>query len=472
MDAAGIHMFFSYEEDFVGLRSCQITVNWNYVSAHAAFPLLQSRKTALNEINEVQPGERVALNRNGCTYDFLWNPLRIAATSPLVDPIEAADVLQRTTVRCVESWASSFDNVIHRLSGGLDSSVVLSCIANSPHRPRITCINYYSHGSNMDERAFARLGATRANCKLIEKEREIALRIEPMANIYRSAKPSFYFGYLISAAAERDAARENDAPAIFGGGFGDQLFYEPGMYAASDYLQSEGLRQSFISVSLDAAQVERKSIWHILRHAMLDAVVGKRQWRISDEAGRGKKLICSDTLEAVAKSREFEHPWFRQPTILPTGKLFQIWLLSFPQPFYDPYMQEDDPERVEPLMSQPLIEVCLRIPTYVLIRGGRGRALARKAFASTVPPEIMARRIKGGLEQYTKEVWTRNLQFSREQLLDGFLVKERVLDRKKLEEVLSGRPTAVSPSPTELFCHLSTEIWLRKWNETRARAAA
>ena len=75
---------------------------------------------------------------------------RIAAFVLLAD--EAVVSLRETTVGCEHAWASCYDGIVHNLSGGLDSSIVLSCLKSAPSRPRVTCLNYFTTGPNEDER--------------------------------------------------------------------------------------------------------------------------------------------------------------------------------------------------------------------------------------------------------------------------------------------------------------------------------
>ncbi len=129
--------------------------------------------------------------------------------------------------------------------------------------------------------------------------------------------------------------------------------------------------------------------------------------------------------------------------------------------FYDPLGHPGDPQHVAPLFSQPLVEVALRIPTYVLMTSGRDRTLARLAFARDVAPQILRRHAKGGMEEHVRDILRRDLDFARSMLLDGMLVKERLLDRVKVEEALSGRPSAVTQGLSEIFHHLNIEVWAR-----------
>jgi asparagine synthase (glutamine-hydrolysing) len=143
------------------------------------------------------------------------------------------------------------------------------------------------------------------------------------------------------------------------------------------------------------------------------------------------------------------------------------------QDLQDPFGAYDYPERVHPLNSQPLIEVCLRIPTYTLTQGGRSRAAARYAFRGDLPPEVASRTSKGFIDYQNAELLLRNLGTVREFLLDGLLVAERLLDRRKLERLLTPDQTMLSPEAGEALCeHLSYEAWLRNWADVTCHGPA
>ena len=76
-----------------------------------------------------------------------------------------------------------------------------------------------------------------------------------------------------------------------------------------------------------------------------------------------RPLLAPEVIRDAKRSAGFLHPLLRQPF-----------------DFYDPLGQGNEAERISPLFSQPLMELCLRIPTYVLTEGGWDRAVARRAF--------------------------------------------------------------------------------------------
>ena len=157
------------------------------------------------------------------------------------------------------------------------------------------------------------------------------------------------------------------------------------------------------------------------------------------------------------------HPWFSTSASLPQGKLWHILWLSTAPHFYTALAREGDAERVEPLTSQPLTELCLQIPTFILTTGGKDRALARQAFVQDVPAKILERQHKASIESFIRRSLLNNIEFVRETLLEGVLVQQRLLDRRPLEAALSGRHGKIASAPTSLFDFLGVEIWVSRW---------
>jgi asparagine synthase (glutamine-hydrolysing) len=109
------------------------------------------------------------------------------------------------------------------------------------------------------------------------------------------------------------------------------------------------------------------------------------------------------------------------------------------------------------------VELCLELPTFLLTQGGRGRALARRAFAADLPRQNIWRRSKGGMEEHVKKVLTSQRDHVRGMLLEGELARRHLLDLKRVEEALSGKPSAYPGAPGHLHALLAIEAWLGRW---------
>jgi asparagine synthase (glutamine-hydrolysing) len=162
----------------------------------------------------------------------------------------------------------------------------------------------------------------------------------------------------------------------------------------------------------------------------------------------------------------FIHPWFRRTRFLAPGShalLFGLIVVTSTA-YHSPFSNPSDPPVVSPLVSQPLVELALRIPAYLHCKYAQDRPIARMAFANVLPPEILQRGLgKGGPALWVKDVVERNSEFLREYLLDGILVRRMLVDRKKLETVLSPRIAKSTAVVTDIFAKLYIEAWLRKW---------
>lgn len=464
MTFSGVEIFFSSMEDVVALGLAQLSISRDFIAARVALVFLNSRETALNEVKTLLAGERIEISNGRTAKSLVWNPLEVAQQAPIENAEEAARELRRVTKACIHSWAACYSTVLHKLSGGLDSSIVLGCLHDAPAKPLITCLNYYSAGCDGDERVYARAAAGKANTPLLELERSSAIHLEEILNIGLSAAPTFYLSPLQDSRNEARLAAETGATAYFSGVGGDQLFYQAqGILSAADYLHVHGLNRRFIEVALDAAHLERQSIWKVMKEAYRLRKPRRSQPASTNPASH-RSLLTDAARQAGVGHNRFSHPSFESAQGYPPGKFWHAAGLCMPTEFYDPLGRPDDPEPVQPLMSQPLIELCLRIPTYVLTNSGWDRAIARRAFRTEVPREILRRRSKGGLEENVQEILMGNLRAARELLLDGHLVSAGLLHRGRVEEALSDRPTRTAATMAEIFDHLATEAWLRRWN--------
>ena len=468
----GVDVYFSWIDDIAGLLDAPLEVNWSYLIATVCFLREHSSGTGLREVSQVLAGECVEMRAGVSKHFFYWDPLQIANTDAIED-LEAAVAAMRQCVRdVVHAWASCYDHLLLSLSGGLDSSIVLACLKDAPSRPRITLFHYYPLGADLDERAFARAAAAKAGLELLERPRDASFSLQPLLTIHRAAEPTNYPYFLEHSRHEAQLAAEQGAAAVVIGYGGDQLFYqERAQWAPGDFLHRRGLRPRMLRVALDAAQMDQISVWRVLREAV-SGYLAQQRWSVLQEAGRMRPLLVPAVIEEARRSAGFLHPLLRHPRGAPSGKLWHAHQISQPFDFYDPLAREGDAERISPLFSQPLMELCLRIPTYVLTEGGWDRAVARRAFYDDLPPQIRNRRHKGGIEEHLRLTLEHNRAFLRELLLDGALVKAGVIDRGRLAEVLSGKATRIATGSGELLEYAGIEAWLGRWGTIVRRAAA
>ena len=464
----GVQLVFSDLKDCLNLGPLQYSINWRYIRRWLVYPGLQVSDTGLEEISEVQPGERLAVFGASLTRSLEWNPLLVAASDCLDDPRQATRLLRDTVRASIFAWAACYPRIIHHLSGGLDSSIVLSCLMDAPSHPTVTCLNYFGAGPGEDERAYARRMAARARVDLIEHELQVSeVRLEPLLRLCPSARPWFYLYELEHGCFERELAAEHSARGLFSGGGGDGVFYQSRAdLALTDYLIAHGPGPELLSVAVAAARLTRTSVWRMLFRAWREGVRRPR-WRPIDLSRVDRGVLSAELCKACADSLALLPPWYQSAAArnAPPGLLWHAQTIAVPPAFYPSFADESSEERTMPLLAQPLVELCLKIPTYRWIAQGVDRALARAAFEAVLPPEIVRRAGKGRIDRHVRQILDANLRFVRELLLDGHLVREGLLDRERLELYLTAGASPIDHHYTQILqIHLCVEAWLQSWS--------
>jgi len=468
-DTEGVTVVFSWLEDLITFAPHLPTprVKWDAVAAFIMLGHLGGRETALEGVSQILPGQLVTLGEGGPPPLPLWSAVAVAREQIESEPRAAAAQLRCAVMECVDAWASVYESVLLRLSGGVDSAILLGSLRAGGASTRITCLNYHSPGSNSDERGFARLAAAKAGVALIERERDTGFRLDAVLDVSRMPMPEVYVGRMGTGRMDSEVASEHGAHAMFAGGGGDSLFFQfRCTWPAADYLGTHWPGRGFVRASLDAARLAKVSLWQAIWRALADQ---RHRIRPSASAGEFLALACREELDGASRLDRYIHPDLLAESSLPIGKAHQLQELINPPGYYDPYLREATPELVHPLLSQPLIELCLALPTWLLTNGGRGRALARQAFVSELPREIATRQSKGGMEEHVLTILQRNLPMVRGLLLDGHLVRHGLIDRNKTEAALAGRLSASKGHVGEIHSYVAIEAWLRRFIDSPSR---
>ncbi len=471
IDVGGATVVLSWLEDLPAhAPAVALRVDWDAIAARLALGTLGGEATALQGVSQILPGRLTSLDEGIASSTTLWSAAAVARDAIDEELAPAAALLRQAVVDSVHAWSCCHDAILLRLSGGVDSAILLGSLRSRVAASRITCLNYHSPGADSDERGYARLAAARAGVELVEKARNADFRLEDILAVGLTPTPESYVGRMGTGRIDAEVAAAHGARALFTGAGGDQLFFQIRCtWPAADYLRRHGLGRGFVHASLHAARLGRVSLWRSMRCALADRHHRSSPW---DSAKGFATLLREDATDGMRRLDRYVHPDLLQPADLPIGKFHQVRALIHSSGYYDPYLREAAPELINPLLSQPVIELCLALPTWLLTHGGRGRALARHAFADDMPREIATRRSKGGMEAHVATVLRRNLPLARELLLDGQLVRQGLLDRQKVEAALAAGPATAGAYPAEIHDGLAVEAWVRRLPRATGALAA
>jgi asparagine synthase (glutamine-hydrolysing) len=265
-----------------------------------------------------------------------------------------------------------------------------------------------------------------------------------------------------------DLAERTGAEAIWTGQGGDHLFWAFRTFPiAADYISRHGIDLGLLRVVSDAARLGNRSYLSVLRTAF---ELGRSQdpWTPDDVRAREAYFVNADALPEN-RDEYVAHPWTSGAASLPKAKQIQISLLAEVLNRHRHMPGAEHAYQRHPLLSGPLIELCLQIPIYVLVQGGQRRALARKAFCDRVPREIIEREDKGDTTARVRTMIRQNEPFLREILLTGILARERIVSKHELETILVDGQSYRPENSWPLLACISAEIWARTWTTTAPR---
>ena len=422
----------------------------DFIRHWLSFPFLRSQRTGIDGVRELLPGFCRHFAKGEEQLLQLWSPFDFASSGSTVPTFgEASASLREELLRTVPCLAPEGEDILLQLSGGLDSSVVAAALHHAG-RP-FHAVNFATRSSDGDERPYARLVATACGVELaelleeqadIDLARSVAGPLRPPPNpllqpVHRAARVHF--------------AATGPGVVLDGAG-GDNVFaYLNTPVPALDALRRDGLAAGIAALG-DVAELHGCTLWTAVRLAYR-----KRR------RGYGKpwRRDWSFLTEAAALDQPDPHPWLAPPEGTLQGSFDHARMILGIQHFlFDPW--PGAPAVLHPLLSQPLMEICLRIPTWLWVRGGRDRAVARAAFAGLLPEPILQRRGKGRLET----MFLRGYRAIRPQLepflLDGALAASGIIDRDAVRTALAAEQPAES-GHIRLLEIVAAEQWLRSF---------
>jgi asparagine synthase (glutamine-hydrolysing) len=221
----GISVICSHVDDCAMLGLVRSSINWDHVAAYLWFDHLVTEDTGLENVRQVQAGECVEIRSDGTNASYYWRPDRIHDRRTVENREHAKEELSCVIQDCVGAWASCYGSILHELSGGLDSAIVLGCLSRMPGSRNILCENYFTKDAEGDERVFARQAARLAEVELIETAIPSSDRsIESMFESTRCATPAHLVFVPETQSVREQVVKEHQIEAVFSGRGGDHFF--------------------------------------------------------------------------------------------------------------------------------------------------------------------------------------------------------------------------------------------------------
>ena len=461
----GVVILTSRPKSLIDLGLVAPDLDLTVLAQALAFRDIRPARTALRGVSELLPGMRLRIGRGSVREDCIWSPWSFAARLRELDDFdEAARAVRDAVLQVSKSWAGVFGRPVVELSGGLESSIVAASLAEAGADP--LCVTFNPAPGDSDERPFARALAAHLGLRLEEVDQEIAtvdLSVSHAADLPRPCARSFQ--QALDGPLGRLAVSHR-ASGLFNGGGGDHVFcHLQSALPVIDFAKRKGLGRPTLAQVMTLAEVGDVTFWEALR-AILKRSMERDRRRPKPRTNR---YIARSALIDLPWPAGL--PWFEaSPGVLP-GKRRHAWALGQTLNHMEGFGRDAVAPIVSPLLSQPVVELCLRVPTWRWIEGGRNRAVARNAFGQILPAEIVERRTKGGFDSLGASIIRRNREKLHAMLLDGFLARNDLIDRARVEADLRVEMSG-GEAVAEILSLADVEAWATIWERRRSNGIA
>lgn len=422
-------------------------MDWPHMRDLVAEPSRLGWAAPLKGVDALTPGALWRWTGGVARQTLVWRPSDFARQ--VWRGGDPAPELEARIDGCVQAWSRAYAPSVAELSGGLDSAIVGAALTRAGADVR-RWMNFYVVDREGDERRYARAVAGSLGVLLDEELKPPGI-FDPsrLAEICEGVRPSLNGLDAAYDARMAAIALNNGAAAIFTGQGGDILFF--GMSTpllAVDHLRRRGLGGLVSPFLVNLARRRRQSIWALARVGLAGWLQPRRR---------------SETPSA--------HPWLQGDLgDLPPAKRQQLEQLVYCLRFFGDCRRARGAELIHPLLSQPVVELCLSLPSDLLVENGRDRGLARRAFAHRLPKMVIDRRSKGDLTGFYAAAIARGLPRLRETLLGGCLVAHGAADERTLAAQLDLDALAVHGGHGEVMALAALEAWASRWQIRLDRA--
>lgn len=463
MQYRGLTIIFSHLEKCTFLDRTELSIDSSFVSDVLAYDKIQNGRTGLKGIFELLGGQKLTIGRDTISTETIWDPREIARDALLCPPDDAANLLYETTRYVVQSWGSAFDSIAVNLSGGLDSTIVLSCLAEAKAHDKLLAIHHTSDSGDPSEAHYARAVSEFFGCDLLEIPFSAQVELPRVDQHPLTARP--YRQYLapdMTKISETIQSRRR-IDAIFTGQGGDHLFRETSSALGfADVLMQHPLSSDLRTELLNAARLSNRSVWFVLRESLLAIFLqskpGATELGIRARCSPYNKL-AHDKLSIA----ECLPSWCLRSRGIPPAKFDQVSSLMHLFLVRETIDRPVSRDVFHPLISQPLIELSLRLPISMLCAKGVSRGLTRTAFKGRIPETIRMRMTKGETTRHHATKLANNYKLIAHELLHGELATRGLVSREQALPFMSEEQVRTHKLGHRILIYYTIEAWLRSW---------
>jgi asparagine synthase (glutamine-hydrolysing) len=451
------------------------------LDAYLALQYVPAPQTIYEGILKLPPGHTLTVRCGQAPALRRYYQVSFAPTLADLSDEEAARRVRAAVEEAVQSRLMSDVPLGAFLSGGVDSSIVVACMARATGRPVKTFSVGFSEGaSTIDELPFARLVAERYRTEHHE------LVVEPdmvglLPSIVRHHGEPFADTSAVPTQYLCEMTRRHVTVAL-SGDVGDEAF--------------GGYRRYVWAHVAERLRGLPGPLMRAVAGAMQALPGGKARWvreygaRLhDDEASRYLRFVChfsagekADLYTPALRERFARDATAESFAGLLRGSAAKDTVSRLQSLDVETYLPDDIFAKVDiasmthalearaPLADHHVVELGAALPGHLKLRGRRGKHVFKQAFADLVPAEVLDRKKKGFALPTGPWLAGRLHGFARELLLSD-AARARGLFRPEAVEDLLNRHKGGEDHGERLWNLMTLETWHRELVDGRASFA-
>ncbi|OOG57807.1 hypothetical protein B0E47_06210 [Rhodanobacter sp. B05] len=426
-------------------------INWDFIAHRLRYPDIKTERTGFAELVELLPGCSLRTSGSKVSVQQAWSPWDFVAREHRYrDLHDAADQIRHAVESAVHAWTGMDRSILLELSGGLDSSIVAACLRN--RHARVICCNLVTPVPGVDERQYARQMARKLGVELhTERLGFDKARFDFTPSPDSVAPTMGPLQYVVDKAMET-AAEYHGTTAYYTGGGGDSVFcYLRTAAPSTDAWRAHRFGTAITAVR-DLASLHQCTFWKAGRFTL-----SKLRRPPQSPVHQDPAFLAPGSAYVEPEA----HPWFAAPMNALPGDRERIFDLAGNQLFESQAARGYRRPLRFPLLSQPVMEACLRAPSWMWIAGGRNRAVARTAFSDLLPADVLNRQSKATYMSYLGAIYERNKHQIEDFLLSGRLRSQGLLDTCAISSFVSKPLPPRDRTFLRMFDLCMVENWVR-----------
>lgn len=436
------------------------TLYWKYFTDFLADSNHALPITPFEGIKEILPGVQYSINDQGIHEKILWNPPTQSQQFVYTSDKEIEDGLYKELKACILAWMHDAKGITVELSGGLDSSsllVLYSTLAEGKIPVTALHHNDSAHVSSQ-ELIYAKKIAEECNVPLKVLDFKEMRMLSDLPAGWRPSRPSGFLPYYGMNQQLLEYAHNSGCNEIVSGQGGDHVFLAPmPQESLADYWLERGLFGSLDILNQISAQYRApgyaivknsiKAIWSYFQGKTL---------KIDEEYDKFKKNMLVNAESSPFYLNEILKRYY-------PAKAIHIKCLAHAAAYGDRDQRFENSVVTLPLLSQPLVEYALKIPTYRTALDGYNRYFFRKAISNLTDSKVIWRRGKGQVSSTYLKGLINEFDAIKSLLLNGKMLKQNIIKREWLDDqfqqIRHGKAEKLLPLLRTICC----ELWLKQW---------